>query len=87
MEKQWAEMSPDERQEERLEKWASTEGIEFVSAEAEKAYKESTARLKDAIQLKKLPEMRVIQIVEQLLDVDFQNCAALWLTAHRLVAK
>ena len=56
MEKEWEELSPDERQEELFEKWLSPEGIEFASPEAEKAYKERVTRLKDAIQLKKLPD-------------------------------
>jgi hypothetical protein len=54
--KKWEELTPDEKQEELFEKCLSTEGIEFVSPQAEKAYKERATRLKDAIQLKKLPD-------------------------------
>ena len=61
MEKQWEEMSPDERQEAQFQGWLSPkdpEGkdLKFQSPEAEKAYKERATRLKDAIQMKKLPD-------------------------------
>ena len=56
MEKKWEEMSSDEKQEEMFNKWLSPQGIEFVSPEAEKAYKERVTRIKDAIQLKKKPD-------------------------------
>jgi hypothetical protein len=56
MEKKWEELSPDEKQEELFEKWLSPESVEFASPEAEKAYKERVTRIKDAIQLKKLPD-------------------------------
>jgi hypothetical protein len=56
VEKQWEDMSSDEKQEALFEKCLSTEGIEFVSPQAEKAYKERATRLKDVIQLKKLPD-------------------------------
>ena len=56
MEKKWEEMSSDERQEAQLQKWVSAEGVKFVSPQAEKAYKERATRLKDAIQMKKLPD-------------------------------
>ena len=56
MEKEWEELSPDERQEDLFERWLSPLGVEFASPQAEKAYKERVNRLKDAIQLKKLPD-------------------------------
>ncbi|MEE8413490.1 MAG: uroporphyrinogen decarboxylase family protein [Dehalococcoidales bacterium] len=56
MEKKWEEMNSDERQEEMFAKWLSPEGVEFVSPEAEKQYKARVTRIKDAIQLKKLPD-------------------------------
>ncbi|MBA7465991.1 hypothetical protein ES707_01163 [subsurface metagenome] len=56
MEKQWEEMSSDEKQEAMFAKWLSPEGVEFASPEAEKLYKERATRIKDAIQLKKLPD-------------------------------
>ena len=56
MVKKWEELSADEKQEEMFNKWLSPQGIEFVSVEAEKAYKERVTRIKDAIQLKKKPD-------------------------------
>lgn len=56
MEKQWEELSSDEKQEALFQRWLSPEGVEFASPEAEKLYKERVTRIKDAIQLKKLPD-------------------------------
>jgi hypothetical protein len=56
MEKKWEAMTADEKQEVNLARWASGEGVEFASPEAKKAYTERATRLKDAIQLKKLPD-------------------------------
>jgi hypothetical protein len=56
MEKQWEELSADAKQEAMFNSWLSPQGIEFTSPEAEKSYKERVTRLKDAIQLKKVPD-------------------------------
>ncbi len=61
MEKKWAEMSPEEKQESLFQRWLSPKDpagndIKFQSPQAEKAYKERIIRIKDAIQLKKLPD-------------------------------
>jgi uroporphyrinogen-III decarboxylase len=56
MGKNWAEMSPEEKQEARFQKWLSPEGVRFAGPKAEKAYKERATRIKDAIQLKKKPD-------------------------------
>ena len=56
MDKQWEELSSDEKQEALFQRWISPEGVEFASPEAEKLYKERATRIKDAIQLKKLPD-------------------------------
>ena len=56
MEKKWEELTPDEKQEARFQKWMSPPGVEFKSPEAEKSYKERATRIKDAIQLKKKPD-------------------------------
>ncbi len=52
MEKEWAELSPDEKREERFKRWLSPPDVKFSSPEAEKAYKERVTRLINAIQLK-----------------------------------
>ncbi|MBN1313060.1 MAG: uroporphyrinogen decarboxylase [Anaerolineae bacterium] len=61
MEKQWAELSADEKQEVLFQKWLSPkdpEGndLQFQSPEAAQSYKERIQRIKDAIQMKKLPD-------------------------------
>jgi hypothetical protein len=56
MEKQWEEMTSDERQEALFARWISPEGVKFASPEAEKLHKERTTRIKDALQLKKKPD-------------------------------
>ena len=55
MEKKWEELSSDEKQKVLFKRWLSPPG-EFASPEAEKLYKERATRIKDAIQLKKLPD-------------------------------
>jgi len=62
MEKQWQELKPQEKQEELFQRWLSPKDskgnvIKFNSPQAEKAYREKVIRVKDAIQLKKLPDM------------------------------
>ena len=52
-EKDWAELSPVEKREERFKTWCTASDIKFSSPEAEKAYKERVQRLADAFQLKK----------------------------------
>ena len=61
MEKQWADMSSDEKQEAFFARWMTPkdhEGndLKFQSPQAEKAFKERITRIKDAIQMKKLPD-------------------------------
>ncbi len=56
MENKWENLSLDEKQEEMFERWFSPQGIEFVSPNAEKSYKERVMRIKDIVQLKKKPD-------------------------------
>jgi hypothetical protein len=61
MEKKWEEMSSDEKQEEMFAKWLSPKDpeekdLKFQSPQAEKAFKDRITRIKDAIQMKKLPD-------------------------------
>ena len=58
MEKQWKEMSSDEKQEALFARWMSPKDsqgndLKFQSPQAEKTYKERITRIKDAIQKKK----------------------------------
>jgi uroporphyrinogen-III decarboxylase len=61
MEKKWAQLSADEKQEAMFQRWLSPKDpagndLKFQSPKAEKLYKERITRIKDAIQLKKLPD-------------------------------
>jgi hypothetical protein len=57
MKKRFLEISPEaeKKQEERFAIWLKGEGIPFVDARAEAAYRERVTLLKDAIQLKQKP--------------------------------
>jgi len=63
MEKKWEEMSSEEKQEALFQRWISPEGVKFASPEAEKLYKERTTRIKDAIQMKKLPDRVPVMLI------------------------
>jgi hypothetical protein len=61
MEKKWEAMSPDEKQEEQFQKLLTPKDpqgndLTFQTPEAEAAYKASITRIKDAVQLKKIPD-------------------------------
>jgi len=56
MEKTWKEMTREERQEARFDRWLSGEGLQFKSPEAKARYERRITRMKDAIQLKKTPD-------------------------------
>ena len=53
MAREWAELTPDEKREERFKAWMSASDIKFTSPEAEKAYRERVTRLGRAFQLQK----------------------------------
>ncbi len=50
------QLSPAEKQEALFKRWLSPPDVKFVSPEAEKLYKTRVTMVKDAIQMKKLPE-------------------------------
>jgi uroporphyrinogen-III decarboxylase len=61
MAKQWAEMTSEERQEALFAQWmapkdAEGKDLKFQSPQTEKDYKGRITRIKDAIQMKKLPD-------------------------------
>ncbi len=49
-------VSPEQKQEDFLSRWASGEGVEFVDEDAEQAYQYRAGIIKDAIQLKQTPD-------------------------------
>ena len=56
MRKAWENMSTEEKQEARFNTWLSGDHIQFVSSEARDAYRRRITRLKDAVQLRKVPD-------------------------------
>ena len=52
MDKEWAELTPEEKREERFKRWLSPPGVTFSSPKAEKGYKERVTRFIRAFQLK-----------------------------------
>jgi hypothetical protein len=50
--KEWSELTPDERREERFKQWLAPAGVKFVSESAEKSYAKRVTRLIDVIKLK-----------------------------------
>jgi uroporphyrinogen-III decarboxylase len=49
---QWASLTPTEKRQKRYEWWRSTEGINFVNAQAEKSYKERIQRMIDVYEVR-----------------------------------
>lgn len=50
------QLSSYEKQEQWLEAWSMPEGVNFVSSDAEKSFREKAARIRDAVLRKKLPD-------------------------------
>ncbi len=63
MDKEWAGLSPEAKLEKMFESWFKPQGIDFISLEAEKAYQERVARIKDAMQLRVPDRVPVIPYV------------------------
>ena len=60
MKKNWSELSPEEKREQRFKRWLSPEGVNFNSPEAEASYKERVTRLIYTITLKEPDRVSVI---------------------------
>jgi hypothetical protein len=58
--KPWAEMTWQERREERFKQWLAAPGVKFISAEAEKLHKERVTRFIKAIKLEKPDRVPVL---------------------------
>jgi len=70
MDKEWAELTPEEKRQERF-KWAlETPEVNFSSPEAEKAYKTRRKRLVDAYQMKE-PDRVPVQLPVGILPLDW----------------
>jgi hypothetical protein len=62
-EKNWEELTPDERRESLFEAWLAPKEVEFKDPDAEKAYKERVTRIQDAIKLKKPDRVPVFPVI------------------------
>ena len=51
MEKEWVELTPEEKREERFKRWLSPPNVKFSSPEAEKAYKTRATRVMKTLKL------------------------------------
>ncbi len=74
MEKKWEGMTPDEKQEELFARWMSPKDpqgndLKFQSPQTEKAYKERITRIKDAIQMRKLPDRVPVFVIPSFFPV------------------
>ena len=63
MNKEEAGLSPEAKLEKMFGSWVTPPGIDFVSPEAEKAYRERATRIKNAIQLKMPDRVPVIPLI------------------------
>ena len=52
MDKNWKEMTPDERLAQRLDGYVAMSGFEFASPDAEAAYRERTGNIRAAFEMK-----------------------------------
>lgn len=59
-EKQWVELTPDEKREERFTRWLSPDDVTFTSPEAEGLYRKRVTRLINAITLKEPDRVPVV---------------------------
>jgi hypothetical protein len=92
MAKEWAEMTSEEKQEALFAQWMAPKdpegnGLKFQSPQAEKDYKDRITRIKDAIQMKKLPDRVPVFVAPSFFPVyyagitpydamyDYEKCA------------
>ena len=73
MAKQWNEMTSDEKQEALFAKWISPDGAKFASPQAEADYKARATRIKDAVQMKKLPDRVPLYILPSFYPMTYSG--------------
>jgi len=93
MEKKWETMSPDEKQEAQFQKLLNPKdpqgnALKFQNSEAEASYKASITRIRDAVQLKKIPDRVPVALLPSMFPFlsagmtvqeamyDYDKCAA-----------
>jgi hypothetical protein len=60
MTSEWVKLTPEEKRKERISRWLSPRGAQFIDPDAEKSYKARLTRIIDAIQLKEPDRVPVI---------------------------
>ncbi len=60
-EQKWAELTPEQKREQRFKRWLEAPGVKFASPEAKKAYKERVTRLSNVLLLKE-PDRVPVQL-------------------------
>jgi uroporphyrinogen-III decarboxylase len=78
-EKKWAEMTPQEKREQRFQWWLEPEGVKFVNASAMKAYKQRVKRLIDVYNLREPDRVPVSLMIGSLpayrYGSDYYSCS------------
>jgi uroporphyrinogen-III decarboxylase len=77
-EKKWAEMTPQEKREQRFKWWLDAEGINFINAAAKKAYKQRVQRMIDVYNVKEPDRVPVSLMIGSLpaylYGTDYHTC-------------
>ncbi len=76
MNENWDNMTPFERQEAMFERWLNPEDVSFESSDAEKSYKTRITRLKNAVQLKKVPDRVPVFSLSTFMPADLYQVTA-----------
>lgn len=78
-EKKWTEMTPQEKREQRFKWWLEADGINFVNADAKKAYKQRVQRMIDVYNVKepdRVPcSLMIGALPAYLYGTDYYTCS------------
>lgn len=77
-EKKWTEMTPQEKRAQRYKIWLDAEGVNFISADAKKAYKQRVQRMIDAYNVREPDRVPVSLMIgalpAYLYGTDYYHC-------------
>ncbi len=77
-EKKWSDMTPREKREQRYQWWLDAEGVNFVSADAKKSYKQRVQRMIDVYKVEEPDRVPVSLMIgalpAYLYGTDYYNC-------------
>ena len=78
VEKQWEDMTPEEKREQRFKRFLAPEGVKFITDEAAKAYKIRSKRLADVYHVREPDRVPVSLPIgaapATLYDTDYYHC-------------